>query len=70
MKEDDVWKEVSRLRDRVGGLVERIVKLETIIGEKEKGSIRKTAITAAVVGGIVSAIITAVTLIIQLVLST
>lgn len=67
MNEDDLWKEISRLRERVGQLVERIVKLETIIQEKEKGSTRKTAITAAIVSGIVSAIMTAIILIIQVV---
>lgn len=60
MNEDDLWKEISRLR-------ERVVKLETIIEEKDKGSSRKTAITAAIVGGIVSAIITPIILMIQIV---
>lgn len=65
MDENNLWNEVSRLRDLVSKMGERIVKLETIIEEKNKGSTRRTALTAAIVSGAVSAIMAALILTIQ-----
>lgn len=66
MDENDLWKEISRHRELVSKIGERIVKLETIIEEKDKGSTRKTALTAAIVSGIVSATMAALILAIQM----
>jgi len=67
---DDIWKELSRLRELVSKMGERIAKLEAVIEVQDKGSARRAALTAAIVSGIVSAVTAALVLAIQAVFAT